>query len=154
MGEFFIMIVTVSVVIGIFNFISYPGQNEKVSRAAMAVLLLYAAAVSIFSVASRLSELDFDASLDFPEAEFGDAEYESTAKDAFTEGIRSLLYEKYGVENENAEVVIEDFDFKKMRAGRIKITLSGVAAFLDCRGIEKYIEECNLGECEVEIRLG
>lgn len=154
MGEFFTMIVTVSVVIGVLNFVSYPGQNEKVTRAAMAVLLLYAVAVSIFSVASRLSELDFDSSLDFPEVEWSDTEYESTAKEAFSEGIKSLLYEKYGVEKENAEVVIEDFDFEKMHAGKIKITLSGAATLLDYRGIEKYIEECNLGECEVKTRLG
>ena len=154
MGEFFAILVTVSVVMGVLNFLSYPGQSEKVTRFAMAILLLYTVAVSIFSVASRLSDVDFDSSLDFPESEWGEVEFESRAKDAFSQGIRSLLCEKYGVDEGCVEVAVEDFDAKIMRAGKIKITLLGEAALLDYRGIEKYIEECNLGECEVEIRLG
>ena len=46
-----------------------------------------------------------------------------------------------------------DFYFNTV-AEKIEITLSGYGAFADFRSIENYIEEAELGECEVKIHIG
>ena len=41
-----------------------------------------------------------------------------------------------------------------MKAERIKILLTEKAVFSDYRGIEEYLTESGLGECEVNVRIG
>ena len=83
-----------------------------------------------------------------------DGEYAVVAEQAFKEGISKLLFTKYGIEEENADIYVFGFDFERMCAEKIKIVLSHKSAFSDFRGIEDYITESGLGECEVNIKIG
>lgn len=152
MGKFLVGIVTVSLVMGILNFLSYRPKSDKTTRAAMGIILMWVVSVSIFSGLSRLSELDFNFSQDI-EVNVFEGEYIKEAEKAYSEGVKQLLYEKYGIEKEEFTVSLLDFDFEKMRAEKIKITLFSSALFSDFRGIENYIEKTLFGECEVNIAI-
>ena len=67
---------------------------------------------------------------------------------------RSLLFTKYEIVPEDAEIKTEGFDFEGMRCKKIKITLYGKALLADFRAIEEYITESGLGECEVYSSIG
>ena len=81
-------------------------------------------------------------------------EYKEVAEAAFKEGISKLLFTKYGIEPESAEVIVEGFDFENMRCERIKIILYGSSFLADFRAVEEYITESGLGECEVCLSIG
>ena len=61
---------------------------------------------------------------------------------------------EYNLSEGDIKVFVFDFDFEKMRAGKISIILSGKAASADFRSIENFISESGLGECEVKIDFG
>lgn len=156
MGEYLIPVVVMSAVLGIISFVSYPTASEKTVKFAATVLLLYTALTPIFSFVSKLTSEDIkDYIGDFEQnGSQTEGEYAKVAEEAFKEGISQLLFTKYGIEKENADIYIFGFDFGNMRAEKIKIVLSNAGAFSDFRGIEEYITESGLGECEVNIKIG
>ena len=127
----------------------------KTSRLCASVLFLYVAIMPIMSLARGFVCGDVDTDSFFDGLHIEDiedtGEYEKVAEEAFIDGIRQLLFTKYGIKEENARVFVFDFDFEKMTAGKIKIFLSKRGALADWRGIEEYITESGLGTCEVEI---
>ena len=137
---------------GILNFLSYRPRADKTTRSAMGIILVWVVSVSVFSAFSRLSQSDFDIFEDF-EIDVSSEAYKQEAESAYTEGIKRLLYEKYGIEKEEVSVSLSDFDFEKMRAEKIKITLFSSALISDFRAIEDYVEKTLSGECEVNIRI-
>ena len=153
MGEFFVGIITVSLVISILNFISFKSKGDKTTRAAMGIILTWVVAVSAFSGLSRLRDVDFDSLTNVEIGQIYGDEYKKEAEKAFSEGIKRLLLEKYGIKKEESEVVLLNFDFETMRAEKINITLLGKGAISDFRSIENYVEQMELGECEVKIRI-
>ena len=156
MGEYLVPVVVMSAVLGMISFLSYPSPSEKTVKFATTVLILYTALTPLFSFVSNLSGnsiKDYIGNLEYGGAE-SDGEYAKVAEEAFKEGICKLLYTKYGIDKNSAEVHVFGFDFKNMRAERIKILLYNKGAFSDFRAIEEYITEQGLGLCEVNIQIG
>ena len=156
MGEYLGAVVVMSAILGLISYISYPSSSEKTVKFAASVLLLYTALTPLLSFADKVTSGRLDGIFDSLDSETveTDGEYAKVAEEAFKNGIYKLLFTKYSVNEEEAEVFIFNFDFKNMRAEKIKIVLFGNGAFADFRGIESYITESGLGECEVNVRIG
>ena len=156
MGEYLVPVVVMSAVLGIISFVSYPTASEKTVKFAASVLLLYTALTPLLTFVSGLADGDINDLIGGFEQKLpeNDAEYEKVAEEAFKEGISKLLFTKYGIKEENFEVYVFGFNFSEMRAEKIKILLLNQGVLSDFRGIEEYITESGLGECEVSIRFG
>ena len=155
MGEYLISITVASMLLGLVSYLSYPGTSERAAKFGASVLFLYVVLMPAFNIVKDFSggKIDISDITDGIHTENGEygKEYEEVAKEAFKDGIRQLIFTKYDIKEEDVRVFIFDFDFEKMRAGKIKVILSGKGAFADWRGIEEYITESGLGVCEVEI---
>ena len=156
MGEYLGSVVVMSAILGLISYISYPTGSEKTVKFAASVLLLYTALTPILGFAAKITSSDTSGILDGIHNENIeiDEEYIKVAAAAFKDGIYELLDSEFYVEKESAEVFVFGFDFRSMRAERIKILLFGNGAVADFRRIEKYITESGLGECEVNVRIG
>ena len=154
--EYLVSVVVLSAMLGFINFLAYPSFSEKSTKFATAVLLLYAALSPLLSFLSDFDTgdvEDFFQNIYEQEIQTGE-EYAKVAENAFKEGISKLLCTKYGVNAEEMNIFVYGFDFEKMDCERIKILLFGRSVTSDLRGIESYITELGLGECEVDIIIG
>ena len=75
---------------------------------------------------------------------------------AFEDGIAEYIADEYGVSRDNVAVFVDGFDMGSLTAERIYVTLSGRAALIDCKSVEKRLcdEFTRGGECEVTLKLG
>ncbi len=156
MGEYLGSVVVMSAILGLISYVSYPSGSEKTVKFAASVLLLYTALTPVLGFATKITSGDTDGFFDGIDIENieTDDEYLKVAEAAFKEGVFELLASEFSVDKENAEVFVIDFDFRNMRAKKIKILLFGNGAVADFRRIEEYITESGLGECEVNVRIG
>lgn len=154
MKEYFISVIFMSFAAGLASLVSYPSAMEKCSKAAISLLVMFIVITPLLSLVGSIGNIDFDELKENIITEDGEGEYIKTAEEAFELGIKRLLLDKYGLSGDEVSVFLIGFDFEKMRAEKIKITLSGRAALADYRSIEEYVEKNNLGECEVNISLG
>ena len=162
MAEYFISVTAVSAFIGLISFLSYPSASEKSVKLACSVLLLYTVAMPIATLISDIA--DGDARLEIEGITDGlgegslDSEYNSeyirVAEEAFREGIKRLVADKYGVGEDKVEVYIFGYDIENMRAEKISVILKGRAALKDLRLIEDYLNGLNMGRCEVRSDFG
>lgn len=156
LDNYVISVVVMSAILGFTSYAAYPGSASGATKFAASVLLLYVAVMPIGAIFTSIRDGTFD-SLDalpeMPQIE-ENGEYLEAAEEAFREGISKLLFTKYGINPENATVKTEGFDFRNMRCERILITLRGSGTLADFRGIEEYISESGLGECEVSASFG
>ena len=83
-----------------------------------------------------------------------EADPSAVAEEAFADGIKTAIADKFLLNKEDISLKIKDFDMKSMRCAEIVIFLSGSAVLSDYRGIEAYINSLGMGECRVEIQLG
>ena len=154
MAEYLVGVCVLSGVIGIFDLLSVSAKMRETAALCASVLLLYTVIAPIFSFASELAsgEISFDAIP--PTESVGSAQYEQVAREAFSDGIERLIEEKYGIAPENVAVSVRGFDFEKMRAERIIVILSGEGVLSDYRSVGEYLNDLELGECEVKIKIG
>ena len=131
-------------------FASYS-PNDKWSKCALGVILLASLSLPLSGALSSLSEISFDMS------SLGGAEYEdgktNVAGEAYAVGVRTLICERYGIDNELVSVELYNFSFTDMRAEKIYVTLHGTAVLADTRSICEYLTSCLGCECEVNITL-
>ena len=70
-------------------------------------------------------------------------DYEGKSDDAielaFEDGVAAYISDRYGVERECIKVMADGFSLEKLQAERIYVTLSGKAALLDYKRIEKCL---------------
>lgn len=150
MSEYFLMLFGTVTLLGVCSLFAYS-EGDTAMRVGFAVLLIYSATVPLGRILMT-ERIDFP-SIDITEGEASEELYD-TAESAFREGVASLVSSELSVDKSSVRVLTEDFDFENMRAGRIRIILSGRAALSDYKKIEELIEESGLGECEVEIEIG
>ena len=159
MVEYLVSVIAVSASLGFITYLSYPGASERAVKFAVSVLLIYTVATPILSFVLDFSEggaLEFIEEIkEKTDEELStNNEYLKVTEEALKDGISKLIFTEYGVSEENIEVYIFNFDFEKMRAGKINVVLSGKGALADTRGMEEYLNKLNIGKCEVKIRLG
>lgn len=102
------------------------------------------------------AELDPEDWLDSVRGEVSEVspEYIPVLEQAFSDGIKRAVAEKFSINEDNVRISLVGFDAEKMRAERIRIVLRGSAALSDYRAVEKYINGLDLGECNVQIEIG
>ena len=133
--------------VGVISSLLCRGQRlERACRAGIALIVLSV-------MLSFVSELvDGGMSLpSFPDSGITDgeeADYVNVAKEAFAEGIRMYIAERFGLEALSIEVLCFDFNFTEMRAGLVRVVLTGKAVLADYRAIEDAIRSLGCGECE------
>lgn len=150
MREYFVSVtVMISLCVAFFA-LSFRGRRDISLKMAFGILITYA-------VLTPLSNfLIFDGELpkiEQPSYDFSE-DYVDVCEKAFTEGVRRLISERYGLAYEDVSVAVFGFSFESMRADRISVVLSGRASLADRHAIEEYITGEGLGRCEVEIRIG
>ena len=148
-----ISVVFASVLVALGGYISY-GSASRTVKAATYIILLYVITTPIISLLSGFEDISLDGGFDFDDVVYDDESFSETACEAFTEGICALVASEYKLSGDDIAVYVFDFDFEKMRAGKIRIILSGRAVSADFRSIENFVAESGLGECEVKIDFG
>ncbi len=149
-----------SAMLGLISYLSYPGASEKATKFTVSVLLIYTSILPILTFVSDITdgeELNFIEEIR-QEADAGlldeEGKYITVSEEAIKDGIRKLIFAEYGVAPEDIEIYLHGFDFKEMRADRVKIILRGTGALSDYRGIEDFVNSLEIGECEVNIEFG
>ena len=151
MTEYCASVFGIVAAVSMLGYLVYPRGGEWV-RSALSVLVLFVALTPLFSLIGSLgTEGIFDPS-DFDASEYGE-DYLEVTRDAFCEGLRVHIAEKYGIFEEEVTVLAEGFSFNEMRAEKIRVILVGRAALKDGKGIAKYVEGLGYGRCEVEIGI-
>ena len=161
MREYLVSVTVVSALLGLINYLSYPGASEKATRFAVSVLLIYTTVLPILTFVSSMSATDAMPDLidrikeEAEKKPSGEREeYLEVSEEAIKKGISKVLFTEYGIAEENVQIYLEEFDFESMRSKKIKLTLSGGGALSDYRRIEEYINSFGIGKCEVNIEFG
>ena len=152
MSEYFRAVFAVTAALAVLRLVLYKEKGDIAVRLAFAVLAIYAISVPLFEI---VGNTDGELSFDVGEVSgiYGE-EYAEVCEAAFCDGVREAVCLKFSLREGSVRVMAEDFDPFKMKAGRVRIFLSGGAVLTDPLKIEKYIEECGLGECDAEIEIG
>lgn len=150
MKEIGSVLVVASAVFGMLSLISF--RNETVERIAVAMISMFVIFSPIAKVAFNfdLDAFKYENSFENPD----NLPYEELAEEAFAKGICLAICDKFSLKSDNVYVKTKGFSFEEMRAEEIKITLSGSAVIASPREIRSYINEMNIGDCKVEIRIG
>lgn len=151
MSEYAIGVFAICLVGGVLMKLSY-GSGDM-SRVAILIITVYVIAAPTVDV---IKDTDFNALFD--KVQVSDSqhreEYEKLTRQAFEKGVCAAVAIEFSIDEGDIEAVASGFDPEKMKAEVIKVILSGRAALYDFRLIEKYINELNIGECRVEIKIG
>lgn len=136
---------------GAFTLLSHG--SGRAERVVIGIVTLY---IIISPLADGLSDFDVDRWLESLRGEGVEVspEYEEVLEQSFSEGLKNAVAEKFSLKRDNIRVSLSGFDVEKMRAERIRISLSGAAALADYKAVEKYINGLDVGECELEIEIG
>lgn len=89
------------------------------------------------------STMDFGA-IQIPEGSVGKGDFDGyieVSESAFCEGITLAVAQEFSLSPKEVRVECVDFDFSKMRASKIKISLSGDGVFADFLLIKRYVED-------------
>ena len=144
-------IFAVCLVCGLATLLSH--SSGRAERIALGIISLY---IIVSPIADGLSHFDADdwlGSLPAVDGEI-DSEYTALLEEAFTDGIRSCVAEKYSLDKADVRVRVYGFDSSRLSAERIRVILSGGAIIADYKAVEKYLNSLGLGECDVEIEIG
>ena len=151
MSEYLCTLLFVAFAVSVASFILY---NEKDSCAhfAFGVLLCFA----VFSpIVRALPELDIGGLVEkIQSGALSDSPaYTEHSKEALEDGVRTLVCERFSLDEASVSVKLSGFDFENMCADKIELTLFDKAALADLEKIEKYASSLGVGECEVLIGL-
>ena len=150
MREYIVSLVCAVVILALLSLLSYKYESDVGRRAAFAVLIIW---ITLVPLTKSFPNGNFE----FPSFNINiedyDEEYKIAAEDAFRDSVRTVICENFSLDLSDVDLKIYGFDFEKMRAERIAVFLSGKAVLASYKDIEKYVEDCGLGECDAEIEI-
>lgn len=155
MSGYLISLVLISFLVGISSYLSFSGSGDRMLRAVSSLLVVYVIFTPIVTLVRGLEEFEnneYEAEDFVPPIE--ESEFGKNAKEAFEEGVKRLVCERFSLKEEEVKAVAFEFDSIAMRAKKIKIILSGNAVYADARAVSYAVSSAGLGECEVEIGVG
>ncbi|MBR3805936.1 MAG: hypothetical protein IKJ13_03770 [Clostridia bacterium] len=152
MNEYMISLFAVSSVLPLLSLISYKSRLDGVRKFAFGILLFSVASSPFINALSELISGDFSDIV--PPEDITDGDSEQIFEEAFSQGIKTSVCEKFGLKAGEVRVLIVGFVPEKWRAEKIRVILSGTAALSDYHEIERYINNMEIGECETEIEIG
>ena len=150
MGEYFAGCFGAAAVVSACSLLMYKGS--RAARFALSVLLIYTVLMPLSAIFS--GSFGFELGGGLGDISGYDKEYENVAREAFCEGIDAYVCSELGLDSDGVLVSCDGFDYKEMRAERVRVVLSGKCVFADSLKIKKLIEDGGLGMCEVEIEIG
>ena len=146
--EYILSSVIISLISAILLHLGHKKLGESV-RMAVGVLLLSFVILPLGAVFSSLGELEIPLSLDIAESGV-----ERTAEDAYCDGVKRALSERFGVGKDCFSVSCSGFSAVSLSAEKISVVMSGDASRIDFRAVRDYIlESLEAGECECEIKI-
>ena len=152
MKAYLLSVFAICLVASLLGFLSH-GRFRSIEKITIGVIMLYVILSPLPSAIRSFDPNDFF-SFELP----GDVEYEgdayAVAEEAFGRGVALAVAEEFSLDVSDIRVKTDGFDFEKMYAERIKVTLSGKAAGADHRAIESFLNKQEFGRCEVEIEIG
>lgn len=151
MSNYALTVFIVCVLAGVLGKISYGGKND-ISRIAISVISMFVIITPLVNAAKEIN-IDSIVEIDGWQSEEIEGGYEAVAESAFAKGIGRAVSEKFSLDSSEIKVSVYGFDFEKMFAEEIKITLSGRSVSADYRAIEKYVNSMEIGECEVAVEF-
>ena len=151
---YLISLIGISALVGVSSYLSYGGSQDKTAKAAVSIILVYVIVTPVLHTLSSfsVSENYFDYE-NITDTTVENSELHTSAKEAFENGIKRLVIQKYSAKEGEVSVIAFGFDVTKMKAEKIKIILVGASVMLDNRSMSAYITELGLGECEVELHV-
>ena len=129
MKEYMISVFAITALLSLLSHISYKSSLEKTRRLAFGVILLSIVVTPAAEAVTGLADFNSEDLLPGIDQEGGesDALYEA----AFAEGISSAICDKFELRGKDVRVLIVGFVKDEWRCERIRIILSGTAAFAD-----------------------
>lgn len=126
-------------------------EASRYGRLGLSAVLLWALISPLVGLVRALPQIpDFS----LPPSTEEEPLYAVRAEEAFCEGVRAAICEKFSLSEAQVSVRTEGFDLIEMRAARVRVLLKKEAILADGFAIAAFIEEEGLGECEVEIEIG
>ena len=151
MTEYALAAFAILAISGLLSLVCYgSGTAEKT---AVGIIVAF---IIISPLVTAVRDIDLDSALDSLTGGGyqSDANPSPVVEEAFAEGIKRAVADKFSIDRENIRVKIINFDMKNMSCEQIVIFLQGRGVFADYRGIESYVNSLEMGECRVEIQLG
>lgn len=151
MMEYAISAFGICAIIGALSLLTYgSGRAESLS---LAIICLFVLASPIAEAVGSFSHENWFDSIEIPDSEIGSG-YDEVIEEAFAEGIKRAVADKFSLNKKDIRVKLINFDNKNMCAEQIRVILSGRAALADYLAVEKYLDGLSMGECCVEIEIG
>ena len=139
-----------SALFGLLEKILYGESGSLGEKKALAIILIFAVTAPLPTLISAEGILpDFSDIGKLPEGE-----YSEVTREAFEEGLQRALCDEFSLKKDGVTVRCFGFSFEKMRAERISVVLSLSAAGVDPDRVKKYINDLDIGECEVQFEIG
>lgn len=146
MSEYLVTIFAASAISAISAFVFFSKRQEKVAAAAFGIILVSAIISPLLSIYRVIGEEDF-----YKTEQKDEDAFSEVVEESFCDGIESAVADKYSLSEEDISAEVFGFSKDSMSAEKIVITLRGKASFTDLVSIRHFIEENNLGKCEVLI---
>ena len=127
----------------------YTRCRGQVGKAALGVMLL---SVIIAALPDGVS-FDFDIGEILP-GDADEGEYYYVAEEALCLGVRRAICSEFGLSESDVSVRLIDFDFERLSADTVAVTLGGAAALGDYRAISRFVEEMQIGRCSIDVQIG
>ncbi len=153
MKAYLISVILICAMVSLASHFLGDAEGARYGRLGLSVILLWAVVSPLTGLLRALPQLpDFS----LPPMEEGEEAplYAARAEEAFCEGIRAAVSEKFSLSASQISVRTEGFDVVKMRAAHVRILLKGGAVLADSFAIAAFVEAEGLGDCEVEIEIG
>ena len=146
MSAHLVTIFCASCAVAFAGFVLSSGKAERAARAALGIILVSAILSPLISLGQGFAQL--------PEYSGAEEEsvFEKTAEEAFCDGVRLAIAERFSLDAEHISVRAKGFQTEKMTAEVLTVTLSERAKLADYRAIREFVVENNFGKCEVELR--
>ncbi len=151
MSEYAITVFSITAICGVLSLVAYgSGRAESL---ALGIITLFILASPILGAVADIDPDDLIGEIEIPDDEIGSS-FSQALEKAYSDGVRSLVAEKFSLNREDIRVKTVGFDTESVSAEKTRVILSGRAALADYRGIEKYLNEALEGEIRVEIEIG
>lgn len=146
MKEYVSAILLVGVLLAVGGRLLYDRRFSAVTHLLFSLILLSALALPLLEVVDNLSVEAL------PLPELGDASaFDEEVGEAYAVGIRRALCTEFSLREDEVRVVLLDFSPDAMEKARVEIFLSGRAALGDRLGMEKYLREGGIANCEITV---
>ena len=161
MKQYILSVMLVGLIGSVVSILAPEGGLREHVRLAVGIVTVAVCLLPLTGLVWELKEINIeeiigesDNSAEQKYEEIFNSEFKNAESESLKEGIKNLLFEKYGIKEDECQVYVRivEVDGGKRRLERIFINLYGQAIFKNTSEIEEYLGE--LFDCEVVIAVG